>query len=67
MTICPSPECDTTCECDACLDEHLRQAHDTTYGERFGPAPSTWLGLCPRHEGLPVQRMGAVESGTVGA
>lgn len=67
MTTCPSPNCETTCECDACLDKHLRQAHGTTYGERFGPAPSAWLDLCTSHEGLPVQRMEAVEPGDVGA
>lgn len=67
MTPCPSPECDATIDCDACLDAHLREVHDTTYGERFGPAPSTWLSLCTKHQGVPVQRMEAVEPGTVGA
>lgn len=63
MTTCPSPECETACDCDACLDAHLRRAHDTTYGERFGPAPSAWLDLCADHGNVPVQRLEAVESG----
>lgn len=66
MTHCPSPDCETAHDCDACLDRHLRQAHDTTYGESFGPAPRAWLELCSSHEGLPVQRMEAVEADLAG-
>lgn len=58
---CPSDTCDVTTECDACLDAHLRQAHNTTYETVYGQAPNTWMSVCTRHARISAQRMGGIE------
>ncbi len=59
-TTCPTPGCETSYDCDACLDDHLREAHAASYREAFGPVPATWLGLCPQHLAVEPTRLGAI-------
>lgn len=58
-TTCPCDGCESVYDCDACLDAHLRQAHDTRYGQVYGAVPQAWIGLCTDHANVPVPRLDA--------
>lgn len=56
---CPESGCPTRFGCDACLDEHLRSVHDSSYGVVFGDVPLDWVELCEGHAEFPVERLPA--------
>lgn len=56
---CPEDGCPTRFTCDACLDEHLRSIHDSSYGAVFGDVPVAWIEFCEAHAEFPIERVSA--------